>query len=236
MDRFSIDRTFETLARAVVRFRWFVVAFWLVAAIVVSGAFPSLGSEVNNDNTAFLRATAPSTKAANLAAPLLGGSAGNTSQVIVVASRAGKLTAADLSAIQREASAVRNVNRVLGIQGVVVSSDGQAVQLRIRVNAARNDIGSDETIVNSLENTLTTVNAPAGLHLHLAGQIATAVANQASSNRSGNHVQLFSFLFIIVLLLFVFRSVLAPLVTLLPGGHRPAGLGARSSASSARTG
>jgi RND superfamily putative drug exporter len=218
MNRFSIDKTFETLARAVVRFRWFVVALWLVVAIVVSGAFPSLGSEVNNDNSAFLRASAPSTKAANLAGPLLGTGAGKTSQIIVVASRAGKLTPADLSAIQREASAVRNVNGVLGIQGVVVSSDGQAVQLRVRVNAARNDIGSDKTIVNSLENTLTTVNAPAGLRLHLAGQIATAVANQASSNRSGNQVQLFSFLFIIVLLLLVFRAPLAAIVTLLPSG------------------
>jgi putative drug exporter of the RND superfamily len=218
MNRFSIDKTFETLARGVVRFRWLVVAFWLVVAIVVSGAFPSLGSEVNNDNSAFLRASAPSTKAANLAAPLLGGGAGNTSQIIVVASRDGRLIPADLSAIQREAAAVRKVNAVLGIQGVEVSSDGQAVQLRVRVNAARNDIGSDKTIVDSLENTFTTVGAPAGLQLHLAGQIATAVANQASSNRSGKQVQLFSFLFIIVLLLLVFRAPLAAIITLLPSG------------------
>jgi len=218
MNRFSIDKTFEMLARGVVRFRWLVVAFWLVAAIVLSGAFPSLGSEVNNDNSAFLRDSAPSTKAANLAAPLLGGGAGKTSQIIVVASRAGRLTPADLSAVQREASAVRNVDGVLGIQGTVISSDGQAVQLRVRVNAARNDIASDKTIVDSLENTFTTVNAPAGLQLHLAGQIATAVANQASSSRSGNQVQLFSFLFIVVLLLLVFRAPLAAVLTLLPSG------------------
>jgi len=218
MIRFSIDNAFGSLARGVVRFRWFVVAFWLVVAIVVSGAFPSLGSEVNNDNSAFLRASAPSTKAANLAAPLLGGGAGKTSQIIVVASRAGRLTPADLDAVGREAAAVRNVDGVLGIQGVVVSSDGGAAQLRVRVNAARNDIGSDKTIVDAVENTFTTVGAPAGLQLHLAGQIATAVANQASSNRSGNQVQMFSFLFIIVLLLLVFRAPLAAVVTLLPSG------------------
>ncbi len=131
----SIDKIFETLARGVVRFRWIVVAFWLVVVIVVSGAFPSLGSEVNNDNSAFLRASAPSTKAANLAAPLLGGGAAKTTAVPVVAARAGKLTPADLAAIQREAAAVRNVRGVLGINCVEVSSDGQAVELRVRVNA-----------------------------------------------------------------------------------------------------
>ena len=49
--------------------------------------------------------------------------------------------------------------------------------------------------------------APPGLQLHLAGQVATLIDNQASSNKAGNKVQLFSFLFIIVLLLVVFRSL-----------------------------
>ncbi len=44
------------------------------------------------------------------------------------------------------------------------------------------------------------------------------MANQASSQRSGNQVQSFSILFIIILLLFVFRSPIAAIVTLLPSG------------------
>ena len=59
---------------------------------------------------------------------------------------------------------------------------------------------------------------PPGLKLHLAGQVATIVANQQSSNKSGNEVQSFSFLFIIALLLIVFRSLPAALVTLIPSG------------------
>ena len=54
--------------------------------------------------------------------------------------------------------------------------------------------------------------------MHVAGQVATLVANQASSNKAGNTVQGFSFLFIIVLLLVVFRSLpAASLVTVIPG-------------------
>src|SRR5205807_9928512 len=44
----------------------------------------------------------------------------------------------------------------------------------------------------------------------------TAVANQKSSQRNGGRIQLFSIVFIIALLLFVFRSVPAAVVTLLP--------------------
>ncbi|MGN6872827.1 MAG: MMPL family transporter [Solirubrobacteraceae bacterium] len=216
MARFSIDRTFEIVARAIVRFRWLVVVLWLLAAVVVSGAFPSLGSEINNDNSAFLPASAPSTRAANLAAPLLGSS--RTGYILVVGSRRSGLTSQDLAALSREASAAREVDGVLAVQGPVLSADGQAAQLRVRVQAARNDISSAKAIISSLQGTFGRVAAPAGLQFHAAGQIATAVANQASSNKSGNEIQLFSILFIVVLLLFVFRAPLAAVITLLPAG------------------
>jgi putative drug exporter of the RND superfamily len=216
MTRFSIDRTFEAIARTIVRFRWLVLILWLLAAVVVSGAFPSLGSEVNNDNSAFLPGSSPSTRAANLAAPLLGSS--KTGFILVVASRSSGLTPDDLAAVSREAVAARQVDGVLGVQGPVVSADGQAAQLRVRVEAARNDISSAKTIISSLQGTFGRAGAPAGLQFHAAGQIATAVANQASSNRSGNEIQLFSILFIVILLLFVFRAPLAALITLAPAG------------------
>jgi RND superfamily putative drug exporter len=42
------------------------------------------------------------------------------------------------------------------------------------------------------------------------------VATNEKSNKQGNLIQLFSILFIIVLLLIIFRSLLAPFATLLP--------------------
>ena len=81
-----------------------------------------------------------------------------------------------------------------------------------------NDITKDKAVVKALQRTFSHANPPPGLQLHLAGQVATLVANQASSNKSGNKVQLFSILFIIVLLVLVFRSVPAAVVTLLPAG------------------
>ena len=96
----SVDSVFEALARFVVRFRVFIVVFWLLVAIVTTAAWPSLSSEVNNNNSAFLPSSAPSAKAANLATPVLGGGAnGRISDVTIVASRQGRLTARDLHAL-----------------------------------------------------------------------------------------------------------------------------------------
>ena len=78
------DRFFGALGRFSVRFRWLVIAAWVAIAIVSSVALPSLGSEVNNDNTQFLPNSAPSNEAATLAAPLIG-SASKQSQIIIVA-------------------------------------------------------------------------------------------------------------------------------------------------------
>ncbi len=44
MTSFSIDKTFEALARTIVRFRWAVLVLWLLAAVVAVKAFPSLSS------------------------------------------------------------------------------------------------------------------------------------------------------------------------------------------------
>ena len=111
--RFSVDDAFGALARFVVRFRFAIVVFWVAVAVITSGALPSLGSKVNNNNSAFLRSSAPSVKAANLASPVLGGTAsGRIAEITIVASRSGPLTGADLQAVARVASLARGVHRV----------------------------------------------------------------------------------------------------------------------------
>jgi uncharacterized membrane protein YdfJ with MMPL/SSD domain len=79
--------------------------------------------------------------------------------------------------------------------------------------------------------------------VHLAGDIAINVDQQAKSGSTGNQVELLSVVFILVLLLLIFRSLLAPLATLIPafmavavsgplvgeaGAGWPEGLAARS--------
>jgi len=215
-----VDRAFAALGRFVVRYRWAIVAFWLAAAAVSSAALPSLGSEVNDNNSAFLAKSAPSARAARLAAPLLGGSgSGRLADVIIVAVRAdGPLTGADVAAVRREVALAAALPRVVAVRPLGLSPDGHALQLQARVRFSANDIAKDKTVADALHATFTRAHPPPGLELHLAGQLATLVANNASSNRSSHQVQDISLLFVIALLLVVFRSPLAALITLLPSG------------------
>ncbi len=217
MNSLSIDTAFEALARFVVRFRIPVVIVWLLAAVIVSVALPSLASQVNSDNSAFLQSSTPSARATKLAGPLVGGT--NRSEIVVVAVRPhAPLTTADQAAIARETSALQRVSHVVSARETGVSSDGRAAQIRLRVTVTAQDISTQKSVVSGIQATFARISAPAGLQLHAAGSVATAVANQTSSSRTGSKLELLSLLFIIVLLGFVFRAPLAALFTLLPAG------------------
>ncbi len=199
------------------RFRYLVVAIW-IAAVVLTAGLPSLSSEINNNNSQFLSSSAPSQRAATLAAPVLGSIAKNSQVSIVAARGSGTIDAADQAALARLAAAVRKVPKVESVRELGVSADGQAVSLQVRAALNQADISGQKKLIEDLEGALAEAHAPSGMTLRLAGQVATNVANQKSSQRTGNKTQAYTFLFIIVLLLLIFRSLLAPLITLIPAG------------------
>ena len=210
-----MNRFFARVGQLTVRYRWLVVAAWLVATVVSAMALPSLASQVNNDNSAFLPASAPSVKATDLAAPL--GIGPQVSRVVIVAERpGGPLGAADAAAITREVGAARRLPLVVSVRAAGVAADGRAVQIIVTATFNQASIAQGKGLVDQLQTTFATSRAPAGLSFHLAGSVATNVANQAESQKTGKNVQLLSILFIIALLLLVYRSVLAPFVTLIP--------------------
>jgi len=206
---------FNGLGRFSVRFRWLIVVVWIIGTAASVHFLPSLASQVNNDNSAFLPNSAPSTIAGNLAEPLVG-KASLEPVIIIGLDRQSQINAADTEAISRLATAAKKVPNVVAVQYVGTSPDGHAVQLVAEANVAGFSPGPSEDVVNGLTAAFGKVGAPPGLQFHLAGVVATNVAQQKSSSTTGNKTQLLSILFIIVLLLFVFRSILAPFITLLP--------------------
>ncbi|HSZ43238.1 MAG TPA: MMPL family transporter [Trebonia sp.] len=213
-------RFFRALAEGVVRFRFAIIAAWLVVLAVSVVALPSLGSEVNSDPSLFLSGGAPSVQAQSLGAPLLG--ARGTSKITIVAATAGtpgggaQLSAADEAAITREAKLARQVSGVQSVKYVAVSPRGDGVQLTAAVSRDAADVSGLKPVVAALRATFPRAGAPPGLQLHLAGQVADNAASNATANKATGRIGIFSVLLILVLLLIVLRSPVAVVVTFIP--------------------
>ena len=110
----------------------------------------------------------------------------------------------------------KKVQDVAFVQYVGTSANGRVVQLLVEASIAGFSPGPSVDVVNGLTAAFAKADAPPRDPVPPRRVVATNVAQQKESNSTGNKTQLLSILSIIVLLLFVFCSLLAPLVTLLP--------------------
>ena len=213
----SVSSSFAVVGRLSVRFRWAIVLAWVAATVAAMALLPSLSNVTQSDNTSFLPASAPSEQAAQLASPLQGAS---LTAVTVVAARAGRpLTESDQAAIARLSGALARVAKVTSVRDAGQSSDGQAEQLTVLAALAQSGglaTSQQASLVASLREVIRTAALPAGLTAHTAGSVATRADNNATSSKTGGQVQWFSIIFVIALLMAVFRSALAPLIAVLP--------------------
>jgi putative drug exporter of the RND superfamily len=210
-----IDAIFGAIGRWSVRLRWLVVLVWVIGAVVAVSQLPSLNSVTQSNNAKFLPASAPSQHAIDLATPF-----GNPNLVpipVIAATTSGPLTPADITALNSLQQQLKTVPSVKRIQDVGRSANGQAVQLLALASAANGgnqDFAKD--LIDGLRAKIASAGLPAGLRVHLAGDEAVQVDEQAASGNTGNKVQDLSLLFIILLLVLIFRSLTLAITTVLP--------------------
>jgi len=210
----AMHRFFAATGRFVVRFRWAVVAAWVAATVLAGLFFPSLTSVARQDNTDLLPASSPSLHAAQLATPFQGP---NQSPVSVVIARgSGPVTAADITAIGRLTASLTKVTDVQQVRDLGESRDHQAVQLEVLTGLNLATPGPAQRLVAGLRHVIAASALPRGLRTHLAGPVAAQADADQADQKAVNLGQDLSILFIVVLLLVVFRSLLAPLLTLAP--------------------
>jgi len=217
-----VDDIFRAIGSFAVKFRWVVVAIWVVAAVAIPKALPSLASVTQGNNSAFLPANAPSEHATTLAAPL-GISLSVTPVPVVAAVTTGSFTAEDqayLATLTTDLAKVPTVTkaRLLGESQVPGPNGvaGQAAQLQVLSTVNLNDDKAVTDLVGNLRTAITDSSPPPGMAVHLAGQIAIQVDQQKQSGNTGNQVQFAALIFILLLLLVIFRSLLAPFITVIP--------------------
>ena len=96
------------------------------------------------------------------------------------------------------------------------SGDGQAEQLLVQSSVGGGDQTGLTSLINNLRSAIARAGPPSGLQVHLAGAAAIQVDQQKKTGSTGNQEEALTVVFILVLLLLIFRSLLAPLITLIP--------------------
>lgn len=207
-------KIFAAIGKFSVKFRWLVVLVWLVGTIMAVHSLPSLSSVTQSDNSSFLPANAPSQKAINLAGNIEKTGNAPTVPLIIATNNSGGFNSADQQYIAQLQTSLSHTTGVSSIRNDGLSSDGQAQSFRIVVAS---NVNTDPTpVINAMRTTISSSKAPANLQVHLAGELADAVDNSKKSGSTDKQLQLGSVIFIILLLLIIFRAPLAPIVTLIP--------------------
>jgi RND superfamily putative drug exporter len=208
-----MNRLFALIGVASVRFRFLIVIAWVAVTILAVRTLPTLGSVAKSTTSGFLPSNVPSIQASNMASPFIDVSLGTATLVAV---REGGLTAADNAAIDGLQTRIKGIDTVKVVADLGISGDGAARQILIEAQVVSfTDVNGAEALVTAIRNAATAA-APAGMQVHLTGEIPDTVDNANASGSSQDRTQTYSLLFILVLLVLAYRALLAPVVTLIP--------------------
>jgi RND superfamily putative drug exporter len=207
-------RIFAAIGRFSVKFRWLVVLLWIVGTLVAVKTLPSLSSAIQSNNSNFLPASSPTEKALKISQAF--GNATNVNPVpIAIAEKSGGvLSASDQAGIGQLQVKLAQLPKIKDVKDAGLSSDGKAYELiaLVNINGSINPTDAVDSIRTAIKQTA----LPAGLEVHLAGDLAAAVDNSKKAGTSNTNLEIGSIIFIVLLLLVIFRAPLAPLITLIP--------------------
>ncbi|HZI37307.1 MAG TPA: MMPL family transporter, partial [Acidimicrobiia bacterium] len=218
---------FARLAAWVDRHAGLVVAAWLVAAVVVTVTAPSLATAGTADQTEFVPASAPSGRADALLRRELPDDPTRDPAVIVLARRSG-LTAADHAFIASLSEFLASPAAAVHVKAVQTAATAPEL-----APVLRSADGAAELVIVSLRATIFTESgnravsflrqhvartAPAGLDGHVTGLAALASDQADAILNSFHRTALATVVLVLIILLLVYRSALAPLISLVSIG------------------
>ncbi len=207
---------FRAIAKFSVKYRWLIIVFWIVAVPVATANFPKINDVTKNDTSDFLPKNSPTTQASNLETAFQRKDTA-TNAILVASHKNGSLTTADNAALQQLANNVKKVKDVTEVRDLGISADGQAHEYFVGISAAAFGQGAT-TIVSNVRDSMHKTALPSDVNAHLTGDLAAEVDQENANNSGKDKTAMYSVILILVLLLLVFRSLLAPIVTLLPAG------------------
>ena len=192
------------------RAKWVVLAFWLIIVAVAAPLAGKLTGAEKNDSSAWLPASAESTKVLNLQSRF---QSPNIFAGVVVYDRPSGLTGADRAKAVADAARFAQVAGVVHgqVQGPFFSRDGQAIETIVPVNLGSKGWNGASDAVAKLRAIAS--GHAGGLATHIAGPLGSA-SDSANSFKGIDGILLVATLIVVIaLLLITYRS---PVLWLLP--------------------
>lgn len=200
-----------------------MVAAWLIAAVLLAVTAPSLEDVGTQDQTSFLPASSPSQRADHIIRQLFPNDPTLDAGIVVLA-RKGGLTAAD----EAFASSLSTWFREGDVKAQIKSVQSAATDPALAAVLRAPDKSAELMIVgfrsppfttqtNDLVDTVRSymdAHAPAGLSHHLTGTGGLAADQAKALVGSFSQTAIITVLLVLAILVFVYRSAVAPLIPL----------------------
>jgi RND superfamily putative drug exporter len=192
--------------------KWVVLAFWLIAFILIAPLAGKLTGAEKNDVESWLPGSAESTQVVKAQQQL---EPNDQLSAIIVYERISGITAADRAKVTSDIAAYRNVDGVVGeVQGPAPSADGKALAVSLSVKFDRAHLDQLTSTIKKLK-AAGTADAN-GLNVHLAGR-APEAADTVNAFAGVDTALLYTTLGVVIfVLLLTYRSLilwLFPVIT-----------------------
>ncbi len=187
--------------------KWFVLAFWIIAFVVLGGFAGKLTEVQNNEASSWLPGNAESTRALEKMEPFQDPNAIPTT--VVYENKAG-FSPEDLATMKEHAAELQAMDNVEGkVIGPIPSEDGQAAQTTVTFNLGSEGWNKMPGIADEIEE----IAGLDGADVYIAGAGGQAVDSAESFEGLDSTLLLAALGVVILLLLLTYRS---PILWILP--------------------
>lgn len=208
---------FDRLSHFVVARRWWVIASWLLAAVVIVPFSPGLTDVTNSDEASFLPGSYESAQADRLARQSFPDQSGATALLVFKREDGARLTSGDHLTVERVSAdlADAGIDRVRGIETgpQQISPDGRIQIAQVAFNGTSGEdpvLAAVEQVRESSAQELQGTGIAAGL----TGDAGIKLDDRNSHDTAVKTVGIATVVLILVLLAVIFRSPAAALLPL----------------------
>ncbi len=202
----------ETLSRFIVKWRWLVIGFWLIAGALIVSLSPSIQDYTNNDQASFLPSSYESAEAQQLAKDAFPQSSETSALIVFKRADSKPLTTEDKAAIANGVAGL-NARRITNVKAAVTSEQQLAPDGKVQLaQVALDGVPQDEATVVAIKdvrNYLGPTFQNSGISHEVTGQVAILADTEESFMKAEKIVGIATIMMIIVLPAIIFRSPIA---------------------------